>query len=153
MAAIVAAALALPACGGGGGKGTNAAAPVVQYSDKDIETFPNEGQEHVPVGTVIPYQTDPPTSGPHYPDPAPGGFYTHVIAAGFLVHSMEHGGVIIYYSKQVTKDQLDELRALAQQHPGLDAQVVVVPRDDNPYPISLTAWTHRPRLTPHDRSR
>src|SRR5438874_921600 len=65
----------------------------VTYSDPGIETFPNEGNTHVPVGTVISYRTDPPTSGNHYPDPQPGGFYTSPILPGFLVHSMEHGGV------------------------------------------------------------
>jgi hypothetical protein len=140
----------IPACGGGQ---NDSPAPVSKFSDPGIETFANEGQEHVPVGTVIAYQTDPPTSGPHYPDPEPGGFYTQEIAAGFLVHSMEHGGVIIYTSPQVTDEQLAHLKALADQHPGLDAQVVVVPRNDPSYPIILTAWTHRLRLAAYDAAR
>jgi hypothetical protein len=108
----------------------------------------------VPVGTDIQYNTDPPTSGPHYPDPEPGGFYTTVIASGFLVHSMEHGGIIIYYdASELTASNLDALRALADAHPGTSSQVCVVPRTDPTYPIILTAWTHRLRLTSYDQFR
>ena len=148
--AAVAVALILPACGGGpsGQKQQNAV-----FSDPDIETFPNEGQEHVPVGTVVVYGTDPPTSGPHYPDPQDGGFFDHEIASGYLVHSMEHGGVIIYYSPAVTNDQKHELQHLAEAHRGTFDQVVCVPRNDPTYPIILTAWTHRLRLTEYDQAR
>jgi len=117
---LAAVAILVPACGGGGvggdGSGASSHAAVV-FSDPGIETFPDEGHAHVPVGTVIPYQTDPPTSGDHYPDPQPGGFYTKPIASGFLVHSMEHGGVIIYYDGHyVPKKDLDALRALTAAH-------------------------------------
>jgi hypothetical protein len=122
--------------------------------DPVIETFPSEGRTHVPVGTVVVYLTDPPTSGNHYPDPKQGGYYEIPIAAGFLVHSMEHGGIIIYYNPAtVTDEQKTSLKALAQAHPGVFSQVVCVPRDDPMYPIILTAWTHRLRLPTYDQSR
>jgi len=146
----VATALILPACGGGP-SGQKQQAPVP--TDPGIETFASEGQEHVPVGTVIDYKTDTPTSGPHYPDPQDGGFFDHEIAAGYLVHSMEHGGVIIYYSPAVTGDDKKALQKLAKQHPGSFDQVICVPRNDPTYPIILTAWTHRLRLTAYDQDR
>jgi hypothetical protein len=122
--------------------------------DAGIETFPNEGDTHLPVGTVIVYNTDPPTSGNHYPDPQLGGYYTSPIAAAFLVHSMEHGGVIIYYDASiVAPSDLTQLQNLAAQHPGDFSQVVVVPRSDPTYPLILTAWTHRLRLTQYDQTR
>jgi len=150
-------ALVLPACGGSSSSSstpTSASLPTSgNFNDPDILTFPDEGRTHVPDGTPVDYQTDPPTSGPHYPEPEPGGFYTTPIEAGFLVHSMEHGGVIIYYSPAVTADQLAALAALANAHPGIFAQVVVVPRNDPTYPIILTAWTHMLRLVTFDQSR
>jgi len=149
-------AILVPACGGGVGGDGSGASPqaAVVFSDPGIETFPDEGHAHVPVGTVIPYQTDPPTSGNHYPDPQPGGFYTKPIASGFLVHSMEHGGVIIYYdAHHASKKDLDALRSLAAAHRGNFSQVVVVPRNDSVFPIILTAWTHRLRLTEFDADR
>jgi hypothetical protein len=85
----------------GGSTGSNSSASpgttvAVTYSDPGIETFPHEGQIHAPAGTQIEYHTYPPTSDNHYPDPEPGGFFEAPIAPGFLIHSMEHGGVIIY---------------------------------------------------------
>lgn len=153
---LLALVLFVPACGGGGSSesGGTGSGSVISYSDPGIETFPNEGNTHVPVGTVIVYNTDPPTSGNHYPDPQPGGFYTSPIAPPFLVHSMEHGGVIIYYdASHVSQNDLATLQALAAAHPGNFAQVDVVPRSDAAYPIILTAWTHRLRLTSVDQSR
>jgi hypothetical protein len=149
--AAVAAALILPACGGGpSGQKTQTPAP----GDPDIETFPSEGSTHVPVGTVIVYQTDPPTSGSHYEEfVVDGGFFDRELPAPYLVHSMEHGGVIIYYSPAVTDDQKNQLMQLAQDHPGRYSQIVCVPRNDATYPIILTAWTHRLRLTAYDKDR
>ena len=64
----------------------------------EIETFPDEGNLHVAQDTPITYNTDPPTSGTHYPGATEGGFYDSPIPAGNLVHTMEHGGIIIYYN-------------------------------------------------------
>jgi len=124
------------------------------YVDPDIETFPAEASRQVPVGTPTVYNTDPPTSGMQYPVPQAGGFYTNNIAAGFLVHSLERGGVVVYYdANYVAPADLDRLRDLAAEHPGDSAQVVVVPRSDATFPIILTAWTHRLRLTLYDPGR
>src|SRR5688572_20987347 len=105
---LLLAAILIPACDGGGG--SKKAPTSMKATDPGIESFPSEGQEHVPVGTPIVYRTDPPTSGPHYPDPWPGGFYSKPVDAPYLVHSMEHGAVIIYYNDQVDKPQKDHLR-------------------------------------------
>src|SRR5262245_21191422 len=125
-AALTVAAI-LPACGGKPGSSSQEPVP----TDPGLETFPNEGQIHVPVGTVVVYGTDPPTSGNHYPEPQDGGFFDHEIAAGYLVHSMEHGGVIIYYNPAtVTNDQQKELQKLAIAHPGSFDMIICVPRND-----------------------
>src|SRR5204863_8201736 len=105
---LLALALTVPACGG---KPDHSSSQALKTPDRDIETFPSEGSEHVPVGTQITYLTDPPTSGSHYAEfLAEGGFYTTEINPPYVVHSMEHGGIIIYYSPQVTPEQLDRLR-------------------------------------------
>lgn len=155
LAFLLVPAILVPACGGGGGSGNSSQiSSSTSFSDPGIETFPDEGNTHVPVGTVVVYQTDPPTSGNHYPDPQPGGFYTSPVAAGFLVHSLEHGGVVIYVDATlVSTADLDALKALAAAHPGDFAQVVVVPRTDAAFPVILTAWTHWLRLATYDQSR
>jgi len=153
--ALAALAFALPACGGSSASSTSGMnSPTgVTFNDPGIQTFPDEGHTHVPIGTVIVYHTDPPTSGNHYPVPQGGGFFTTPILPGFLVHSMEHGGVIIYYTPAVPQSELTALQALANAHPGIFGQVVVVPRNDPADPIILTAWTHMLRLAVFDINR
>jgi hypothetical protein len=149
-------AVILPACGSPGSEASSPAGPAPSPSptDPQIETFPSEGAMHVPVGTLVVYGTDPPTSGSHYPSPVGGGYYEFPIEAPYLVHSMEHGGVIVYYDPAtLTNGQKNDLKALARAHPGVFAMVVCVPRNDPAYPIILTAWTHRLRLPAYDPDR
>ena len=152
--AILGAAAMIPACGGGPQESASSS-QALKPVDPDIETFPDEGAGvHVPVGTNIVYPTDPPTCGPHYKEfVAEGGFYASEIPAPYLVHSLEHGGIVIYYSPAVTQEQRDHLKSLTDQHPGRYSQIVAVPRDDATYPIILTAWTHRLRLLQYDAAR
>jgi hypothetical protein len=63
--------------------------PVMQASH--IQTDSDPGQ----------YNSDPPTSGPHYPQPLNAGFYdtnNYKYPAGYLVHNLEHGYVIFWYN-------------------------------------------------------
>lgn len=153
---LVSAIVVVPACGSSSSDSPGASVPfqAPTYSDPGIETFPSEGRTHVPVGTVVVYNTDPPTSGNHYPSPQGGGYYETPIDPGYLVHSLEHGGIVIYYDPSIiTTAQKNSLKAMAQAHPGIFGQVVCVPRNDSTYPIILTAWTHRLRLSAYDQSR
>jgi hypothetical protein len=117
---------------------------------EEIVQFADEGRQHVAEGTPITYNTDPPTSGTHYPIPQPGGFYTTDIQPGYLVHTMEHGGIIIYYNDSLNAAEQDEIEAIIQPHIGQFATVVAVPRDDLDFPIILTAWRHWQRLRTYD---
>lgn len=56
-----------------------------------------DGRDHKPEGTKIDYQFNPPTSGDHYASWITKGFYEDPRADGNLVHSMEHGYIIIWY--------------------------------------------------------
>ncbi|MBI5356618.1 DUF3105 domain-containing protein [Candidatus Collierbacteria bacterium] len=62
-----------------------------------IETFPSQGRNHVPAGTIGEYNSNPPTSGPHYTQWEKPGIYNKVLPDGNLIHSLEHGYVIISY--------------------------------------------------------
>lgn len=57
---------------------------------------------HVPEGTdPNPYNSNPPTSGLHYPVDLQPGFYEENIydyPEGYLVHNLEHGYVIFWYN-------------------------------------------------------
>ncbi|HEY4410681.1 MAG TPA: DUF3105 domain-containing protein [Acidimicrobiia bacterium] len=101
------------------------------------------GQKHVPLAT---YTVDPPSGGDHDPVPSPAGFYdgTDVPGDGHLVHSLEHGFVIVWYrSGAVAAATLDGLRDLAAKH----RWVLVAPRPSMAPALAATAW-HRRLLCP-----
>lgn len=56
------------------------------------------GRTHVDVGTEVKYETNPPTSGPHYSDWKRAGIYEGVEEDRYLVHSLEHGYIIMSYN-------------------------------------------------------
>ncbi|MBI2039542.1 DUF3105 domain-containing protein [Candidatus Microgenomates bacterium] len=56
------------------------------------------GRKHVPVGTKVDYNSNPPTSGDHYADWVRSGVYDIPRDDGYLIHSLEHGYVIMSYN-------------------------------------------------------
>jgi hypothetical protein len=108
-----------------------------------VDSRTDKGRAHVPSVT---YSVDPPSGGDHDPVPSPAGFYdtSNVPTDGHLVHSLEHGFVIIWYQPAVvTGAPLDGLRALSSRY----KWVLVVPRPSSPVPLASTAW-HRRLLCP-----
>ena len=61
---------------------------------------PSLGNRHIRVGTsnIITYNTDPPTSGPHYPTIVRWGIHERPIDKGFQAHNLEDGGVLVQYN-------------------------------------------------------
>ncbi len=57
-----------------------------------------DGREHKPEGSKLDYKFNPPTSGDHYPSWISKGFYEEPRPDGNLVHSLEHGYIIIWYN-------------------------------------------------------
>jgi hypothetical protein len=52
---------------------------------------------HVPVGTPVDYNSNPPSSGPHFPIWADFRKYDKPVPRGYLVHSLEHGAIVLSY--------------------------------------------------------
>jgi hypothetical protein len=88
----------------------------------------------------IPYNSVPPTSGAHYFTPASWGTYDEPIIDEFVVHNMEHGGVII--SHNLTDDaQLALLTEFVGNQPGYPGCLIVRPYEALAEgTVSLTAW-------------
>lgn len=64
------------------------------------------GRQHVAPGIKVDYNSNPPTSGNHYPDWIRKGVYSEPKDDGNLVHSLEHGYVVISYSCEITNSKL-----------------------------------------------
>ncbi|MDO8619636.1 MAG: DUF3105 domain-containing protein [Candidatus Daviesbacteria bacterium] len=61
------------------------------------EKLLQDGRNHVDEGSKVDYKFNPPTSGDHYASWITKGFYEDPRADGNLVHSMEHGYIIVWY--------------------------------------------------------
>ena len=100
----------------------------------------DQGQEHV---TSLPsgfrYDTFPPTSGPHAPQPAVWGVYRSPVPELALVHNLEHGGIVVQYGARVPRASVARILAWYERSPNA---LVVAPLPELRDEIALTAWTH-----------
>lgn len=62
------------------------------------EEVADQGRDHVASGTKVAYHSNPPTSGAHYEEWEKAGIYKAVLLDEKLVHSLEHGFIIISYN-------------------------------------------------------
>lgn len=103
------------------------------------------GRLHAALGQPLGFRDDPPTSGTHWPSWTSAGFYTAAEPKEKLVHSMEHGNVVIYYD-QPGDEALRTLRAWAGRFRGQWDGLVVVRKAGIGRGIELTAWNRLLRL-------
>src|SRR3989344_2386044 len=54
-------------------------------------------RDHVTDISNVQYNSSPPTSGPHFSAWAKAGAYDEILSDGYLLHSLEHGYVVISY--------------------------------------------------------
>ncbi|MGB8647456.1 MAG: DUF3105 domain-containing protein [Anaerolineae bacterium] len=105
----------------------------------DIQTLADQGRTHLNPGQSYDYGgSNPPSSGPHDPEPFPQGIYDSPIPQTREVHSLEHGYIIIHYSG-IPTDALQQLASIAEQDP---RKIIVSPFRSMSYKVSLTAWDH-----------
>jgi len=76
-----------------------------------VTPVPNEGWLHVPEGSTIRYQNNPPASGPHYPVWARYQEFTTTVARGYWVHNLEHGAVVFLHRPDAPAAVVDALRS------------------------------------------
>ena len=100
------------------------------------ETFAVQGQEHIAVGASHPeYNSNPPTSGWHYTQPANWGVYQTELPDEQVIHNLEHGGVWISY-----KDIDDATKAALENIAASRPKIILEPRSKNDAPIVLASW-------------
>lgn len=133
--------------GSGGGE---PAGPIGQQVELQPALHILPGEDHPA------YNSDPPTSGWHYPQPASAGVYDTPIGDEFLVHSLEHGYVIMSYDCGAVpgsdcERMVADLSALFDRLVGW--KIIVVPRPDMGSLLVLTAWGWIDRLDSYDEDR
>jgi len=120
-----------------------------------------ESSAHVETGTDPgPYNSDPPTSGRHYGESLPSGFYEESEVAnlgaypeGRLVHSLEHGYVILWYDcERLSEGDCSQLKGQIRQ--GMDdagnLKVIAFPWNSIEEPVVMTSWGQMLRMESFD---
>jgi hypothetical protein len=116
--------------------------------------FDPKGQDRAHVSASIQlsqYPSVPPASGPHNPIPYGAGVYGSPPPIDRVIHSLEHGAAIVWYSPEASGPELDKIKTFYER-PEVGSRVIVAPYD---YPdqgasgtlpggaqMALVAWHH-----------
>jgi hypothetical protein len=136
---VVAAALGMFG-GDAGATDTAALRTTLQNAGCTLKVAPAlEGAHTVtdPSGTSTKWNTDPPTSGPHYAVAAIFGIYEDELEMARLVHNLEHGGIYILYGKDVPDSTVEQLRSFYDDH---KTGTVMAPLDRLGDEFAVGAW-------------
>lgn len=118
-------------------------------------------QDHITAGTPPgPYQTNPPTGGPHYETTLPARFYEENDLAtlpeypeGYLVHNLEHGHVIFWYNcSNLDEAECTSLKSDIRHVMGEinGVKVVAFPWAMMDEPLVMTSWDRIQRFDTFD---
>ena len=141
--ALLAAVLAIVFLTGSGGGGDERGA--LEDAGCTLQSFPAlaNAADHSDVPTLETkpkWNSNPPTSGPHYGQPAVWGSYDEEVPLVQSVHNLEHGGVVIHYGPDVPEA---EVQALKSWYGDLDEPngLLISPLSTNAAKLTLSAWT------------
>jgi len=147
---------------------TGAAASAAESGPGQL--LPSLGNAHLisPGTPHVPYNSDPPTSGPHVPWVYRWGVSKIPIPREAQVHNLEDAGVLVQYncSSAPCPDLIAKLEALTT-NPDLLAmpratfehgnakilRLIVAPYPTMKYKIALTAWTRLETMDDYDEAR
>jgi hypothetical protein len=124
-----------------GGKGSRCESVVAEH--------PVTGAQHVATCSPVEYATNPPCEGNHYDDAAAFFVYDEPIPKGFIVHSLEHGGIAIWYNcPKGCPGELARAQAFIDNLPedvlcvadGIPRRVLLVPDPELSTRWAASAW-------------
>ena len=117
---------------------------------------PPSGVENINVGppgrhteSPVKYAQTPPAGGKHNPVWQNCGFYSKPVPNETSVHSLEHGAVWITYKPNLPKDQINEIKNMADNK----TYILASPYKGLPSPVVASAWGKQLRLDSADDSR
>jgi hypothetical protein len=124
-----------------GAGGDEDLAATMQDAGCQLKTVPAQVGDHsakLDATSNPKWNTDPPTSGPHYPIAAVYGEYDTPLKITQVIHNLEHGAVFVLYGPKVPAATVQQLRDFYTE----ETNGVLL----SPYPklgdkIALGAWT------------
>ena len=109
-----------------------------RFSGPDLsQAIESLSRDHVSIGTEVKnYNSNPPTSGPHWPETTSRGIHDEEVADEYLVHNLEHGEIWLSYRPGIPAEIKKELENITKDF----SKVVLTPRSKNDADIALAAW-------------
>ena len=102
------------------------------------EVISGLGRDHIATDSKKPeYNSNPPTSGPHFATPASWGVYDKELPDQQIIHNLEHGGVWITFNSDLEKEVIEKLKEIASSY---KSKVIMTPRAANDSKIALASW-------------
>jgi hypothetical protein len=146
-ALVVIAIIVVVATAGGGGSQSadpGSLAADAKAAGCTFKSYPSQGRQHT--SGKVKYKTNPPTSGPHNPVPAPDGIYApgNEPSPENAVHSLEHGRILFEYKPGTSAGDVNKLRSLAEsKFNGTPAYHTLMFRNNTNMPaqFAAVAWT------------
>jgi len=131
--------------GGGSKKNDQKVASLMTAAGCTFKTVtasvPN-GVTHVASLTAnLPWNTNPPSNGQHYPQWAVWGFYNDPVNPRMVVHNEEHGGVVLWWGPKTPQATVGKLRQLYDEQ---TTGVFGTPLANLGSRVAITAWTGDP---------
>jgi hypothetical protein len=100
--------------------------------------YPILGRNHIAVGSLKPqYNSNPPSSGDHYAEPAPWGVSLVPVPDERAIHNLEHGGLWITYKDTADQKLVEQLTNFTKRY---QTKVVLSPRPDNQAKVAIASW-------------
>lgn len=127
---------------------------IVWYKRESPKSLPgqfiaDQGREHVAPGHPHEYNSNPPTSGPHFASTAEWGIYKDELPDETLIHNLEHGGIWISYKPDINPEIKKKLENFYDKW---GRKVIVAPRAKNDSDIALVAWNHLDKFSASEYS-
>lgn len=102
--------------------------------------FKAQSRDHIQPGAEhAAYNSNPPTGGWHYDQPAQTGIYDKEFPDEQLVHNLEHSHIWIAYHPDLSADQIEKLADIAKDY---GSKIIMALRPANDTSIALVAWEH-----------
>jgi hypothetical protein len=113
------------------------------------DEIPDLGREHIGRGENHPeYNSNPPSSGWHYAEPASWGFYDRELEDEQVVHNLEHGAVWITFKPDIDQATKDAIKRLVERY---SSKVIATARSKNDTPLALVSWGRVMKMESFDK--
>ena len=114
------------------------------------EKMPDQGAVHVARDAEhVAYNSNPPTSGPHWAGVAGPGIKTEPVADELVLHSMEHGAAVVWYRADLPKAEVEKIKTAFNEASG---KKIMLPRENLDVPVALTSWGYLLKLEAVDEA-